>query len=96
MNLSSYINLCKPKIVALLTVTALIGMLLSVNFYTNLTNVFNGLVSLVGFALLAAASAALNQIFDRETDKNMSRTKSETEIKPKENLKSQIPQPEKN
>lgn len=75
MNLSSYINLCKPKIVALLTVTALIGMLLSVNFYTNLTNVVNGLVSLVGFALLAAASAALNQIFDRETDKNMSRTK---------------------
>ncbi|MFL2709209.1 MAG: heme o synthase [Gammaproteobacteria bacterium] len=76
MNLSSYINLCKPKIVALLTVTALIGMLLSVNFYTNLTNVINGLASLVGFALLAAASAALNQIFDRETDKNMSRTKS--------------------
>ena len=76
MNLSSYINLCKPKIVALLTVTALIGMLLSVNFYTNLTNVGNGLASLVGFALLAAASAALNQIFDRETDKNMSRTKS--------------------
>ena len=76
MNLSSYINLCKPKIVALLTVTALIGMLLSVNFYTDLTNVFNGLASLAGFALLAAASAALNQIFDRETDKNMSRTKS--------------------
>lgn len=76
MNLSSYINLCKPKIVALLTVTALIGMLLSVNFYTNLTNVINGLASLVGFALLAAASAALNQIFDRETDKNMSRTQS--------------------
>ena len=76
MNLNSYINLCKPKIVALLTVTALIGMLLSVNFYTNLTNVVYGLASLVGFALLAAASAALNQIFDRETDKNMSRTKS--------------------
>ena len=76
MNLNSYINLCKPKIVALLTITALIGMLLSVNFYTNLTNVINGLASLVGFALLAAASAALNQIFDRETDKNMSRTQS--------------------
>ena len=76
MNLSSYINLCKPKIVALLTITALIGMLLSVNFYTNLTNVVYGLASLVGFALLAAASAALNQIFDRETDKNMSRTQS--------------------
>ena len=76
MNLNSYINLCKPKIVVLLTTTALIGMLLSVNFYTNYINVINGLASLVGFALLAAASAALNQIFDRETDRKMDRTKS--------------------
>ena len=68
MNLSSYINLCKPKIVALLTVTALIGMLLSVNFYTNLTNVFNGLASLVGFACWLLLQLH-NQIFDRETDK---------------------------
>ena len=75
MNLNSYLNLCKPKIVVLLTTTALIGMLLSVNFYTNYINVINGLASLVGFALLAAASAALNQIFDRETDRKMDRTK---------------------
>jgi len=73
MNLASYINLCKPKIVLLLTVTALVGMLLSINFYSN---ILDGLASLVGFALLAGASAALNQIFDRETDKNMNRTKS--------------------
>jgi len=72
MNLASYINLCKPKIVLLLTVTALVGMLLSINFYSN---ILDGLASLVGFALLAGASAALNQIFDRETDKNMNRTK---------------------
>ena len=31
--------------------------------------------TLFGFSFLAAASAALNQIFDRETDKNMNRTK---------------------
>ena len=72
MNLASYINLCKPKIVLLLTITALVGMLLSVNFYSN---ILDGLASLLGFALLAGASAALNQIFDRETDKNMNRTK---------------------
>ena len=72
MNLASYINLCKPKIVLLLTVTALVGKLLSINFYSN---ILDGLASLLGFALLAGASAALNQIFDRETDKNMNRTK---------------------
>ena len=72
MSLASYINLCKPKIVLLLTVTALVGMLLSINFYSN---ILDGLASLLGFALLAGASAALNQIFDRETDKNMNRTK---------------------
>jgi len=72
MNISSYINLCKPKIVILLSITALVGMLLSVDFYSN---IFTSLASLVGFALLAGSSAALNQIFDRESDKNMERTK---------------------
>tara|TARA_B100000161_G_C33536643_1_gene408686 strand:+ start:375 stop:1241 length:867 start_codon:yes stop_codon:yes gene_type:complete len=72
VNLSSFITLCKPKIVLLLTVTALVGMLLAVEFYSN---IFNSLASLLGFALLAASSAALNQIFDRESDKNMARTK---------------------
>ena len=72
MNLSSFVTLCKPKIVLLLTVTALVGMLLAVGFYSN---IFNSLASLLGFALLAASSAALNQIFDRESDKNMARTK---------------------
>ena len=72
MNLSSFVVLCKPKIVLLLTVTALVGMLLAVEFYSN---IFNSLASLLGFALLAASSAALNQIFDRESDKNMARTK---------------------
>ena len=72
MNLASYINLCKPKIVLLLTITELVGMLISINFYSN---ILDGRASLLGFALLAGASAALNQIFDRETDKNMNRTK---------------------
>ncbi len=68
----SFLYLCKPKIVLLLTLTALVGMLLTIEFYSN---IFSGLGSLLGFAFLAASSAALNQIFDRETDKNMERTK---------------------
>ena len=72
MGISSFIDLCKPKIVLLLTITALVGMLLTVEFYSN---VLSSLASLLGFALLAASSAALNQIFDRESDKNMERTK---------------------
>ena len=72
MGMSSFIDLCKPKIVLLLTITALVGMLLTVEFYSN---VLSSLASLLGFALLAASSAALNQIFDRESDKNMERTK---------------------
>ena len=72
MGISSFIDLCKPKIVLLLTITALVGMLLTVEFYSN---VLSSLASLLGFAMLAASSAALNQIFDRESDKNMERTK---------------------
>ena len=72
MNLTAYLELCKPKIVLMLGLTALVGMLLSVNFYTN---IFPGLISLVGFILLASSSAAFNQIFDKDLDKNMVRTK---------------------
>ncbi|RPG42469.1 MAG: protoheme IX farnesyltransferase [Gammaproteobacteria bacterium TMED112] len=70
--MASFLNLCKPKIVLLLTLTALVGMLLTIEFYSN---IFSSLASLLGFALLAASSASLNQIFDRESDKNMERTK---------------------
>ena len=70
--MASFLNLCKPKIVLLLTLTALVGMLLTIEFYSN---IFSSLASSLGFALLAASSASLNQIFDRESDKNMERTK---------------------
>ena len=70
--MTNFLALTKPKIVLLLTLTALVGMLLTVEFYTN---IFSSLASLLGFAFLAASSAALNQIFDRESDKNMERTK---------------------
>ena len=70
--MANFLALTKPKIVLLLTLTALVGMMLTIEFYTN---IFSRLASLLGFAFLAASSAALNQIFDRESDKNMERTK---------------------
>ena len=70
--MANFLALTKPKIVLLLTLTALVGMMLTIEFYTN---IFSCLASLLGFAFLAASSAALNQIFDRESDKNMERTK---------------------
>ena len=70
--MANFLALTKPKIVLLLTLTALVGMMLTIEFYTN---IFSSLASLLGFAFLAASSAALNQIFDRESDKNMERTK---------------------
>ena len=70
--MANFLALTKPKIVLLLTLTALVGRMLSIEFYTN---IFSSLASQLGFAFLAASSAALNQIFDRESDKNMERTK---------------------
>ena len=49
MSLASYLNLCKPKIVLLLTLTAFVGMLISVKFYDNF---LAGLASLLGFSFL--------------------------------------------
>ena len=68
--MANFLALTKPKIVLLLTLTALVGMMLTIEFYTN---ILSSLASLLGFAFLAASSAALNQIFDRESDKNMER-----------------------
>ena len=70
--MANFLALTKPKIVLLLTLTALVGMMLTIEFYTN---ILSSLASLLGFAFLAASSAALNQIFDRESDKIMERTK---------------------
>ena len=70
--MANFLALTKPKIVLLLTLTALVGMMLTIEFYTN---ILSSLASLLGFAFLAASSAALNQIFDRESDKKMERTK---------------------
>ena len=72
LGISCFIDLDKPKIVLLLAITALFGMVRPVECYSN---VLSSLACLLGFSLLAASSAGLNQLYDRESDKNMERTK---------------------
>ncbi len=70
-NWRAYVALCKPKVVALLVFTAIVGMLLAVPGMVPLRPFVLGVV---GIALASAAAAALNHVVDREADARMKRT----------------------
>ncbi len=72
-NWRSYLALCKPKVVALIVFTAIVGMLLSVPGAVPLQPFVLGTL---GITLASAAAAALNHVVDREADARMSRTES--------------------
>ncbi|HNE27233.1 MAG TPA: UbiA family prenyltransferase, partial [Pseudomonadales bacterium] len=66
-----YLELCKPNVVALMILTSVIGMLLSVPGAVPWhVLVFGNL----GIALCAAAAAAVNHIVDQHIDLKMART----------------------
>jgi len=65
-----YLALCKPRVVALMLVTVVVGMYLAPGHVT----VHLLLVSLLGIALVASAAAAVNHIVDRRIDSIMART----------------------
>jgi len=67
----AYLTLCKPKVVALLVFTALIGMLLAVPGVPPWNLV---LLACLGIGLTAASAAAINQIADKHLDALMQRT----------------------
>jgi len=70
--LAKYLELCKPRVVALICFTALVGMLLAVPGVPP----FNALVfGNLGIALSAASAAAFNHYLDRQADAGMNRTK---------------------
>ncbi|MFT6102235.1 MAG: protoheme IX farnesyltransferase [Candidatus Endobugula sp.] len=66
-----YLELCKPKVVALMLLTSLIGMLLAVPGMVPLDIVFWGNL---GIALCAGSAAAVNHLVDRQIDQKMKRT----------------------
>jgi len=68
-----YYELCKPRVVALLVFTAIIGMFLSTPGMVPLSPLIFGSI---GIALASASAAAINQVVDQKIDADMNRTSS--------------------
>ena len=66
-----YYTLCKPKVVALIVFTAIVGMFLAVPGMVPWQPLIFGTL---GIGLAAASAAAINQIVDQKIDAEMQRT----------------------
>src|SRR5262245_34218755 len=71
-SLDKYWQLTKPKVVAVIVFTALVGMLLAARDLPPLGLVLR---ALLGIWLAAASAAALNHVLDRKFDAKMRRTR---------------------
>ena len=69
--IKSYYLLCKPNVVYMMLICALVGMLLAEEKVSSFINI---IIALIGIALCSGSAAAINQIIDREIDASMSRT----------------------
>ena len=67
-----YLELCKPKVVALIVFTAVVGMFLAVPGWPPLSALLAGTA---GIALAAGSAAAINHLLDQRIDAVMSRTR---------------------
>jgi protoheme IX farnesyltransferase len=67
-----YFALCKPKVIALLLLTSVVGVVLASP--PGEISLFILILSSLGIGLGAAAGAAINQIVEREIDARMART----------------------
>jgi len=67
-----YLELTKPKVVALITFTAIVGALLASDDVPSLATL---LAASVGIALAAASAATLNHVLERRIDARMARTR---------------------
>ena len=70
--LRDYIELCKPRVVALMLLTVIVGMFLATPGLIPISTVF---ASLLGIGLCASSAAAINHIVDKRIDALMARTK---------------------
>ena len=72
LRVGNYFEVCKPKVVAVMLFTALVGMLIA----APLTLSFNTmLAAMTGIALVSAAAAAINHVADHRIDALMQRTR---------------------
>ena len=69
--IKDYLELCKPKVVLVLLLTALVGMFLATPGLPDWQPVVFGII---GIGLSAASAAAVNHTVDQKADAKMSRT----------------------
>ncbi len=74
MNLKAYWSLTKPRVVALIVFTALVGSLLAIDGLPTAAEARQGLLGFIGIWLAASSAAAINQILDQRIDAKMART----------------------
>jgi protoheme IX farnesyltransferase len=67
----NYLELCKPRVVALLVFTANVGMLLAV---PGMPPIALFLYATLGIGLASASAAAINHFIDQKADAQMART----------------------
>ncbi|AIC09690.1 heme o synthase [Xylella fastidiosa] len=72
--LRDYWDLTKPKVVALIVFTALVGMFLAIPGMPSVVQIQSGVLGFLGIWLAAAAAAAINQLLDAKIDAQMART----------------------
>ena len=69
--IKNYYELCKPNVVLMMLITALVGSLLASKTLAPLSLIA---LAIFGIGLCASSAAAINQIIDRKVDANMNRT----------------------
>ncbi len=72
-----YYELCKPRVVALIVFTAVIGMFLAVNdlaFMRSSEFITLAIYGTLGIGMAASSAAAINQIVEQKVDAEMKRT----------------------
>jgi protoheme IX farnesyltransferase len=67
----SYYLLCKPNVVYMMLICALVGMLLAEDSVSSISTI---IIALLGIALCSGSAAAINQVIDRNADAAMTRT----------------------
>ena len=72
--LRTYFDLTKPRVVALIVFTALVGMCLAIDGWPTLDETRRGLLGFLGIWLAASSAAAINQLLDARIDAKMART----------------------
>jgi protoheme IX farnesyltransferase len=74
MTIRQYWSLTKPRVVALIVFTALVGMFLAVDGLPDADETRRGLLGFLGIWLAASSAAAINQLLDSRIDAKMART----------------------